>query len=313
MKNKAIEVEILEDIEININKAVEVTQKPIIAYDMLSAISKNVSDKIQSLNIESLEPTEDNLSIIKRTRADLTKDFNDLENQRKMVKEIIMKDYNIFEDDYKKLISSLFKNADEQLKNLASVVDDRILSLKIDGIYKYFDLHTENNYKWISFEDLGLKIIKSKSDKVIKSEIDEYLANIKMSLATIETLPNKERVLAKFQMCRDLNRSISETNIEIQREEQIKAQNEERARVEAERKERQEEAQRQANEAQHKRNEAVEAEAMESVQQFIDEVFEELIVPKEEQVYKCTFSVFATKTQLKQCKEFFAQIGVKYE
>jgi len=50
---------------------------------------------------------------------DLTKDFNDLENQRKMVKEIIMKDYNLFEDDYKKLISSLFKTADDQLKSLA--------------------------------------------------------------------------------------------------------------------------------------------------------------------------------------------------
>jgi len=34
---------------------------------------------------------------------------------------------------------------------------------------------------------------------------------------------------------------------------------------------------------------------------------------EEEQVYKCTFSVLATKAQLKQCKEFFAQIGVKYE
>jgi len=75
-----------------------------------------------------------------------------------------------------------------------------------------------------------LKIIKSKSDKYIKTEIDEYLANIEMSISTIKTLPNKERVLAKFQMSRDLNRSISETNIEIQREEQIKAQNVERER-----------------------------------------------------------------------------------
>jgi len=225
-KMKEIEAELIEVETLDVSKAVEVTQKPIIAYSMLETISKNVGDKIQSLNIESLEPTEDNLSLIKRTRADLTKDFNDLENQRKMVKEIIMKDYNLFEDDYKKLISSLFKNADDQLKNLASTVDDKILSVKIDGIKDYFN--EENTFEFIRFEDLGLKIIKSKSDKSIKTEIDEYLANIKMSISTIETLPNKERVLAKFQMSRDLNRSISETNIEIQREEQIKAQNAER-------------------------------------------------------------------------------------
>lgn len=298
-----LDAEIIEEVEtIDVSKAVVVTQKPIITYDTLEAISKNVSDKIQSLDIESLEPTEDNLSLIKRTRADLTKDFNDLENQRKMVKEIIMKDYNIFEDDYKKLISSLFKNADDQLKTLATTVDDKILSVKIDGIKDYFaDM---NEYDFITFDNLGLKIIKSKSDKSIKTEIDEYLANIKMSLATIETLPNKERVLAKFQMNRDLNRSISETNIEIQREEQIKAQNEERESQAEQRRLALEESQRIAK-AQLQE---------EPVNMVIDlPVCEPQPVVEEEQIFKCTFSVFATKAQLKQCKEFFAQIGVKYE
>jgi hypothetical protein len=299
---KVIEAEI---VEIDISKAVEVKQKPIIVYEMLQSISKGVEEKIASLDIQSLQATEDNLSLIKRTRADLTKDFNDLENQRKMVKEIIMKDYNIFEDDYKKLISSLFKGADEQLKSLASVVGDRILSAKIDGIKEYFN--EVNDYEFVAFDNLGLKIIKSKSDKSIKAEIDEYLDTISMSLTTIETLQNKERVLAKFQMSRDLNRAISETNIEVQREEQIKAQNEERARLEIERKERQAEAQQQ-------RNEAIEVEAMETVSDFIPEpVREPQPIAEGEMVYKCTFSVYATKAQLKQCKEFFAQIGVKYE
>ena len=297
--------EVIEAEVIDVSKAVEVTQKPIISYKMLEAISINVGEKIKSLNIESLEPTDDNLSLIKRTRADLTKDFNDLENQRKMVKEIIMKDYNLFEDDYKKLISSLFKNADDQLKNLASTVDDKILSVKIDGIKEYFN--EENTFEFINFDDLGLKIIKSKSDKSIKTEIDEYLANIKMSISTIETLPNKERVLAKFQMSRDLNRSISETNIEIQREEQIKAQNEERERQAEERRLMLEESQRIAK-AQF-REDITQSQFIEEHQQ----VLTPQLITEEEPVFKCTFSVLATKAQLKQCKEFFAQIGVKYE
>jgi len=300
-----IEAELIEVETLDVSKAVEVTQKPIIAYSMLETISKNVGDKIQSLNIESLEPNEDNLSLIKRTRADLTKDFNDLENQRKMVKEIIMKDYNLFEDDYKKLISSLFKNADDQLKSLATTVEDKILSVKIDGIKEYFN--EENTFEFIKFDDLGLKIIKSKSDKSIKTEIDEYLANIKMSISTIATLPNKERVLAKFQMSRDLNRSISETNIEIQREEQIKSQNEERELQAEERRLMLEESQRIAK-AQFREDM--------TQSQFIEE-YQQVPMPQsdieEEQVFKCSFSVFATKAQLKQCKEFFAQIGVKYE
>jgi len=49
-----------------------------------------------------LEPTEENLSLIKRTRTELKKDFDDLENARKMAKELIMKDYNLLDEQYKK-------------------------------------------------------------------------------------------------------------------------------------------------------------------------------------------------------------------
>ena len=135
---------------------------------------------------------------------------------------------------------------------------------------------------------MSLKIIKSKSDKAIKDEIDAYLANIKTALDTIETLPNKERVLAKFQMSKDLNRAISETNLEIQREEQIKAQNEARAA-------------------------AVNQPKQEPIA--VEEKPKELIAePKiNDTIYKATFSVYATKAQLGKLKEFMNEMGVKYE
>lgn len=290
----------------DISKAVVVTQKPIISYSLLEMISLNVTTKIESLDIDSLEPTEDNLSLIKRTRADLTRDFSELEGQRKMVKDIIMKDYNIFEDDYKKLITALYKDADEKLKNLAGTVDDKILLVKIDAIKDYFA--DQNAFDFVSFEDMNLKIIKSKSDKSIKTEIDEYLANIGMSISTIETLPNKERVLAKFQMCRDLNRSISETNIEIQREEQIKAQNEERERQAEEHKRLLEESQRIASAQFQEEEDAIIQEVIETAPQ----------MPQEEpqidnQVYQASFTVQATKAQLKELKLFMNEKGIRYE
>lgn len=83
------------------SKIIEVTQKPIIEYSFIDEIAKNVEAKIESLNIDTLEPTEDNLSVIKSTRAELNNDFKTLEEQRKMVKDIVLKDYNAFEDKYK--------------------------------------------------------------------------------------------------------------------------------------------------------------------------------------------------------------------
>lgn len=283
------------------SKVIEVTQKPIIVYSLLEKISKEVQKKITSLDIDTLEPTDENLSVIKSTRADLNKDFKELEEQRKMVKEIVLKDYNLFEEAYKKLISAPFKDADVKLKSLADTVDDEILSLKINGLKNYF---TEaNTFDFISFEDLGLKIIKSKSDKVIKSEIDEYLADVKASIETIKTLQNSDRVLAKFQICKDLSRSISDVNIEVQREEHIKAQNEERERIAAERK--------QQEEDRKKEREMCPDNAS------VDEVVEQAKRVEQPQtddtVYQATFTAFATKAQLGELKKFMIEKGIKYE
>lgn len=273
------------------SKIIEVTQKPIIAYSLLQEMSDKVALKIESLNIDTLEPTDENLSIIKSTRAELNNDFKTLEEQRKMVKDIVLKDYNIFEEQYKTLISTKFKDADATLKRLVSTVDSRILDKKIVGIREYF--MDNNTREWIRFEDLGLHIIKSKSDKSIKEDVDSYLDVIKVSLETIDTLDNKERVLAKFQMCKDLNRAISETNLEIQREERIKAQNEERARLQAEALERQKQAQ----------------EEQERVVN--DRVMEEPVV--DEKIYKTSFTVFGTKAQFSELKQFMENRGLRYE
>lgn len=292
-----IDVEVVE--EIDVTKAIIVTQKPIIMYEMLEPISKSIMAKIQSLDIESLEPTEDNLALIKRTRTDLKKDFEDLENARMMAKDLIMKDYNTLDELYKKLIKSPFSDADVKLKNLVDTVESGILKLKIDGLKEYFK--DQNTFDFANFEDMGLKIIKSKSDKAIKTEIDEYLANIKMSIATIETLQNKERVLAKFQMSKDLNRSISETNIEIQREEQIKAQNAEREK--------------QSEEIRLALEESKRIEASRFQEEVTHEsvVIEEPIPIVEDQVYKASFTVYATKAQLSELKKFMQEKGIRYE
>lgn len=215
-------------------KVVELKQAPIILYDAIEKKSKEVTARIQSLNIEELEATEDNLRVLKTTRTELSKELKNLEDQRKLVKDLVMKPYNDFEEAYKKKISDYYKRADVVLKEKIDYVEDKTLQIKIDGIKNYFD--ECNTHEFIKFEDLELKIIKSKSDKSIKDEIDDYLAKVGNELNTIDTLENKDRVLAKYQMHKDLNRAISETNIEIERERKIEADRElAKAREEARR------------------------------------------------------------------------------
>jgi hypothetical protein len=274
------------------NEVITVEQSPVIKYDLLKQISEGVKAKIESLNLDALVASEETLTDIKNIRAELNKDFKSLEEQRKLVKEIVLKDYNKFEDEYKKLISSQFSEADNRLKSLAQTVDDEILARKITGIEDYFE--QKNTYDFIKFADVGLHIIKSKADKAYQTEIDEYLAKVANDLQTISTVSYEDRVLAKYQIFKDLNRAISEVNIEVQREDAIKAK---------------------------QREDALRADEQVKVETVIQDEPAPVSSPKvepeipaeKEQIFKATFTVFGTKNQLRKLKEFMISEGIKYE
>jgi len=273
-------------------------QAPIVSYSLVEQRGKEVAELIESLDLDNIEATEDNLRLMKTTRADLSKEFKTFEEQRKIVKDLIMKPYNDFDDLYKKKIADLFKDADAKLKSKIDVVDDGILQKKIDGIVEYFK--EENGYDFISFDDLGLKIIKSRPDKQIKEDIDEYLQVVASNLSMIETLENRDRVLIKYQMHKDINRAISETQIEVKREADMKAQEEERQRRQAE-----EEAQRK------QQQEAAQAQQEQEEQEYVSEVMPQAV--ETAKVFKSSFTVYGTREQFAELKEFMQNKGIRYE
>jgi len=303
--NVAIETEIIEK-----KKAVVVEQKPIIKYNALEQISKEVIAKIESLAIDKIEANEDTLKYVKNTRTELKKEFTTLEDQRKMVKEIVLKDYNDFEDAYKRLIATHYKNADLKIRDLVGTVEDKILQKKINNIKEYFE--SVNTFEFINFEDLQLKIIKSRSDKSIKDEIDMYLDAVSHNIETISTLAYADRVLAKYQISKDLNSSISKTNIEIQREEDIKKQNEEHDRLNKEREEQRSlESSQQARQAKNDALYTPEHDAEIEDSPILEHTYTQDAETAQEQVFKTNFTIRGTKQQLSELKAYMIEKGIE--
>ena len=263
--------------EILIDDLPEVVQNPIIEYSKLQEISDKVKVEVDSFGVDSIEATEENLSLMKKTRASLNNRFKEFEDRRKFIKSTVLKPYNDFEKSYKTLISSVFNDAESLLKSNISSVESGILNEKIAGLKSYFD--EVNDLDFVKFEHLDLKINRSTSDKSIQESIDSQLNGIKQDLATIDTLSNKDRVLVRYQMSRDLNASISAVNIEIEREKEI-------AEV----------------------SQRVEEEPVIEAQAVVQEVARD-----DEEVYKTSFKVTATMQQLKELKEFMDLRGIRYE
>lgn len=266
-----------------------IEQKPIIKYSELENIGEFVKEKIASIGIDSIEATEANLSVLKSTRAALNNQFKDFEDRRKFIKDTVLKPYDDFEAQYKSFITVNFKNADDQLKGKITTVESGILNNKIDALKVYF---SENNpFDFVKFEQLGLKITRSASDKSIKNQIDLALSQIGADIETINTLQHKERVLAQYQMSLDLNAAISSVNIAIERENQI--------------------------EAAKKEKEVIQQEAPKALPVIEDpkDVEPEAIaeVVEDAELYKTSFKIIATKQQIRDLKQFMEEKGIRYE
>ena len=94
----------------------------------LKELSIDIDKKVE--NAKSLVCTEENVKTIKQVRADLNKEFKEVEQQRKMVKEQILAPYMQFEEIYKTYISDKYKSADNDLKTKISLTENELKAKK---------------------------------------------------------------------------------------------------------------------------------------------------------------------------------------
>lgn len=88
----------------------------------LKELSTEIDKKVE--NAKSLICTEENVKAIKQVRADLNKEFKEVEEQRKTVKEQVLKPYNDFEIvPEKRRITINFNIYEEQIENLKRFLD----------------------------------------------------------------------------------------------------------------------------------------------------------------------------------------------
>lgn len=269
------------------NMELKLKQEPIIEYSAIDSIAHDVANKINGMDLENIEVSEENYKEIKQMRTNLTKEFKGYEEKRKLIKDLVMKPYNDFELNYQK-ISTVFKKADEVLKAKVNSVENMLLEQKVNGLKEYFN--EINKYEWFTFDDLGIKINRSDSDKSKKEEISAIVEQVKVDIATIQSMDNNDRILAKYQISKDMNQAIAQVMQEIKIEELNKAKE-----LEA--------------------NEVREAIINNPEPPIAHEVVEDKVnetTSKEAQV-TATFKVTGTLLQLKSLKSFMESAGIEYE
>ena len=78
------------------------------------------------------------MKAVKEVRANLNKDFKELEQQRKDVKTAVLAPYEQFENIYKECVTDKFKSADKDLKDKIDAVESDLKAQKQQEIKEYF-------------------------------------------------------------------------------------------------------------------------------------------------------------------------------
>lgn len=264
------------------NELIVVKQLPIIEEN-LKKLSKEIDEKVS--NAVSLVCTQDTVKDVKELRANLNKEFKELESQRKIVKEQVLKPYNDFEDIYKTYVSEKYKSADSTLKDKINTVENELKATKEEELINFAnESFVANNIQdYVKYEDIKLNVTLSASMKSLKEQITSFCERIVNDLKLIDSQDFKEEILYEYKKYLDVTIAIVE----------VKKRHEEMEK---------------AKQAKEEKKE----------QQLTDEIMlekiENLSAPKvvDNEVYEISFTVKGTKEKLKEVKEFLDNGGYEY-
>lgn len=209
-------------------ETIQLQQKPIIQHQ-LEIVGKSVSERLEKLNIKGQIASEDSVKSLKALRADLNKELDNFELQRKAIKEGVLNPYNDFEAVYKKEVSEKYKEAIENLKTKIAQVEDKIKEDKRNKIISYFEeLCKANEIDFIKFEQLDLKIDLSTTEKAYREKCNEFIKKVTDDLALIKTHEYQAEILVEYKKTINASKAITEVvaRKEAEKAEQVRIKTE---------------------------------------------------------------------------------------
>lgn len=267
------------------NELITLEQLPIIKYK-LEQLSKEIKEKVDRVN--NLVVNEDTVKETKQLRAELNKEFTELETQRKMVKNAIMQKYDEFEEIYKNNVSNLYKNADSELKTKIDEVENQLKENKRCELIEFFIQYKETYHlDYINFEDIGLNITLSASMKSLKDQIKDFCEKIDKDVKLIELDENKDKLMLEYIRNGFDYQKAKLTLIEEQKQlEELKQQMELKQQIQQEE---------------------------EQIVEKVEEIAAPVEIIEEEDILEVSFTIKTTKDKVILLKQFMESNDIEYE
>lgn len=250
----------------------------------LKRIAGECETKIEAA--KAMACTEDTKTAVKKTRAELKKQFAAYEEERKARTAEYEKPLKAFKALYDTYITKPFTEADSALKQKIDEVENRQKAEKYDHVKVYAEeLKTAYALEWLDVDRIMPNVTLSKSEAALKAEAASVLDKIKTEADCIHQIHDGDEVLAEYMKC--LNMAQARLTVDERRHALEAAQKAKQA---------------------YTKQEEVKQEAATKVEQLAPPVVEE-----PEKTFQMTFTVSGTLSQLKALKAFLIENNIDFK
>lgn len=182
----------------------------------------------RAIDAESMVCNEDTIQAVKAFRADMRKEFDDVEALRKQAKQAVLEPYNRFEAVYKECITTAFQKADSACAAKISEVESDIKQRCEDGLRDYFyELCAVHRLEWLEYERAGIKVdmasAKAKTPKKLREQLAAFVAGVSDSVNRINALDDAEEIMVEYRRTLDTAGAICTVQDRHRRIEEQKA------------------------------------------------------------------------------------------
>lgn len=219
---------------------IRVAQLPIIEERLREV--KEQWERVAAENA-ALVCTEDTVQAVKSARAEMTKQYNELEALRKAVKGEYMKAYDAFEATYRDCITGPYKAADAALKQKIDSTEAEIKARCEERLRTYFaELCQVHGLPWLKYEQAGVRIdmtfAKQKTPRKLMDALSDFTARVAVDVEAIDAGPDAADVMAEYK-ANGLNlaraqKAVADRREAAEAEKRAAAEREERRKRDAE-------------------------------------------------------------------------------
>ena len=187
----------------------------------LGEITSNFkSVKEQALEIKNYYSkiiySKDNIDLAKADRIQINKFEESVSKYRINLKKEFSKPFEEFEKlakETEKILKETSASIGQQIKDYENIKRDE----KVNKLISYFNEYAESlGINFITYDQMGLKVTLSESEKKLQEQIRQYIDNIQKDLELIALQNDSDEILIEYKDGYDVRNAITKVNMRKQ-------------------------------------------------------------------------------------------------